>query len=48
MIHIMISELNITEDKVYDMNYLSALNWLSYFNNRDEVMAKKNKEKYGS
>jgi hypothetical protein len=33
----LITELNTTEKKVYRMNYISSLNWLSYFKQRDEV-----------
>lgn len=44
MIHTLIKELNTTEKKVYEMNYISTLNWLAYFQNRDEVIKNKNKQ----
>ncbi|CAA6810361.1 MAG: Unknown protein [uncultured Sulfurovum sp.] len=37
IIYKLITELNTTEKKVYKMNYISCLNWLSFFKNRDEV-----------
>ena len=40
-----ITELNMTEPDVYKMNYISALNWLSFFENRDEVNKNINKAK---
>jgi hypothetical protein len=39
----MIKELNIKEEEVYDMNYLHALNWLSYWYQIDEIERRKNK-----
>jgi hypothetical protein len=33
----LIDELNITPDKVYEMNFVASCNWLSYFKERDEV-----------
>lgn len=44
MIYTFITELNTTEDKVYEMNYISGLNWLSYFKNRNEVQENINKK----
>lgn len=44
IIHNFILELNMKENEVYNMNYISALNWLSYFKNRDEVIKNKNKK----
>lgn len=38
MISKFIQELNMKENEVYEMNYISSLNWLSYFDNRDEVI----------
>lgn len=38
IIYKLITELNMTENKVYKMNYISCLNWLSFFKNRDEVI----------
>jgi len=37
MVHKLLVELNSSEKKVYKMNYISCLNWLSYFKQRDEV-----------
>lgn len=37
MIHTLINELNMTVDKVYEQNYLSTLNWLSFFDNKRTV-----------
>jgi hypothetical protein len=37
IIHLMISELNTTEEKVYKKNYISVLNWLSYFYERNKI-----------
>jgi hypothetical protein len=48
IIHQLIKELNTTEKEVYKMNYISCLNWLSYFKERDDVINninKKNKKK---
>ena len=45
MVHTLLTELNTTEEKVYKMNYISCLNWLSYFKQRDEVEATKQKER---
>jgi len=41
MVHKILTELNTTEGKVYKMNYISCLNWLSYFKQRDEVSKNK-------
>jgi hypothetical protein len=43
-IHYLMTELNINEKKVYKMNYLHALNWLSYFYQRDKAIEAKNKQ----
>lgn len=32
----MIQELNTTEEKLYKKNYISVLNWLSYFYERNK------------
>ena len=37
MIFTLIKELNMKEKEVYKMNYISALNWLSFFKERDEI-----------
>tara|TARA_R110000765_G_scaffold164673_3_gene269725 strand:+ start:516 stop:719 length:204 start_codon:yes stop_codon:yes gene_type:complete len=37
MIHTLIQELNTTEEKVYDMNYVASLNWLAFFKNKNEI-----------
>ena len=33
-------ELNKTDDDVYEMNYISCLNWLGYFKNKEELKNK--------
>ena len=38
MIFKFITELNTTEDKIYEMNYIHCLNWLSFFYQRDKVI----------
>ena len=38
MIEKLIKELNLTPDKVYEMNYIDCLNWLSMFNDRDKYI----------
>ena len=35
MIQKLIKELNVKPDDVYEMNYISCLNWLSMFHQRD-------------
>jgi hypothetical protein len=42
-VHILLKELNKTDEDVYKMNYISTLNWLSFFRNRDEVINNRNK-----
>lgn len=44
LIHIFIKELNMKVDEVYEMNYISGLNWLSFFKNRNEVENNRNKQ----
>jgi len=41
----LIKELNKSDNEVYEMNYISSLNWLSYFKQRDEVEYNKMKNK---
>lgn len=43
MIHKLVSELNLTPEKVYKMNYIDCLNWLSLFNDRDKYIEHLNK-----
>lgn len=46
MIYKFIKELNMKEKEVYKMNYISALNWLSYFdavNKLEEAKAQQQK-----
>jgi hypothetical protein len=45
MIHHMIAELNMTEKEVYKMNYISSLNWQSYFYERGKVQEALSKQK---
>lgn len=37
MIHHFVKELNTTEEKVYEMNYISSLNWQAYFLESNKV-----------
>jgi hypothetical protein len=37
LIYKLIKELNIDEDKVYKKNYISTLNWLSFFYEKNKV-----------
>jgi hypothetical protein len=46
IIYKLIQELNLTEDKVYKKNYISVLNWLSFFYEKgkvEETLMKQNK-----
>jgi hypothetical protein len=43
MIYSLIQELNISETKTYKMNYISTLNWLSFFKERTQIIENKNK-----
>jgi len=38
-----IKEMNKTDIEVYEMNYISTLNWLGFYKNRDEVHKNLNK-----
>lgn len=38
MIEKLVKELNLTPEKVYCMNYIDSLNWLSMFNERDKYV----------
>jgi len=38
MVKKLVDELNLTPDKVYEMNYIDCLNWLSLFYQRDQYM----------
>jgi len=38
MIEKLVKELNLTPDKVYEMNYIDCLNWLSLFNEREKYI----------
>jgi len=47
MIYQLVTELNETEKSIYKKNYISCLNWLSYFYERNKVqeaLAKQNKK----
>lgn len=49
VVYELISELNITEKEAYKMNYISVLNWKSYFYERNKVreaQAKQSKSKF--
>ena len=37
IIHTLIRELNTSEEAVYEMNYISVLNWLSFFYERNKI-----------
>jgi len=36
----LMKELNKTDEDVYKMNYVSCLNWLGYFKNKEEIKDK--------
>lgn len=38
-------ELNTTEDRIYKKNYISCLNWLSYFYEENKIEENKQKQK---
>lgn len=38
MVHILLKELNTTDEEIYKKNYISCLNWMSYFYQRDKVV----------
>lgn len=39
----LVKELNLRPDEVYKMNYISCLNWLSMFNQRDKYIEEQQK-----
>lgn len=43
MVHTLLKELNTTDTKIYKKTYISCLNWMSYFYNRDKMLESKNK-----
>jgi hypothetical protein len=43
MVDKLVKELNLTPDKVYEMNYIDCLNWLSMYHQRDKYMKQINK-----
>jgi hypothetical protein len=45
MVHTLLKELNTTDDKIFKKNYISCLNWMSYFYNRDKVTESQQKNK---
>jgi len=38
MVEKLVKELNLTPEKVYEMNYIDCLNWLSMFNEREKYI----------
>lgn len=40
MVDRLVKELNMTPQQVFDMNYLSALNWLSLYTIKDNLKKK--------
>jgi len=36
----LMKELNKTDEEVYKMNYISCLNWLGYFKNKEDIKDK--------
>lgn len=45
MVYKLVDELNLTPEKVYKMNYIDCLNWLSMFAERDKYKEILNKQK---
>jgi hypothetical protein len=37
-VHMLLKELNTTDTQIYKKNYISCLNWMSYFYQRDKVL----------
>jgi len=44
MVYTLLKELNTTDEVIYQKNYISCLNWLSYFYQKSQI----NKGKNGS
>jgi hypothetical protein len=42
-VHYLMKELGETEKEIYKKNYISCLNWLSYFYQRDKAIEAKHK-----
>jgi sulfur relay (sulfurtransferase) DsrF/TusC family protein len=43
MVDKLVKELNLSPDKVYEMNYIDCLNWLSMYNQRDKYIKQQTK-----
>lgn len=46
IVYRLMEKMSYTEDQVYDMNFISMCNWLSFFKERDDIveeMSSKNK-----
>ena len=41
MVHILLKELNTTDEVIFKKNYISCLNWMSYFYNREKLKESK-------
>lgn len=41
MVHLLLKELNCTDKDIYEKNYISCLNWMSYFYQRNKVEEQK-------
>lgn len=37
-VHKLMTEMRYTEDQVYDMNFINACNWLSYFKEKEDFL----------
>jgi hypothetical protein len=43
MVHMLLKELNTTDTAIYEKNYISCLNWMSYFYQKNKVEESKTK-----
>lgn len=37
MVHMLLKELNTTDEKIYKKNYIGCLNWMSYFYQKNKI-----------
>lgn len=42
MVYTLLKELNTTDTAIYEKNYISCLNWLSYFYQKNKIQQNKN------
>jgi sulfur relay (sulfurtransferase) DsrF/TusC family protein len=43
MVDKLVKELNLSPDKVYEMNYIDCLNWLSLYNQKEKYIKQQTK-----